>query len=70
MIKPKQVVKLLPTTFTADEVLLRKIDDEMGARRSHNRSGIIRALLEEGLHRAVIRRKAGKPVEVGKGGSE
>lgn len=70
MIKPKNVTKLLPTTFTADEALLKRLDDEMLVRRSRNRSGVIRALIEEGLHRAGVRRGKKLPVELGaKGGA-
>lgn len=67
MIKRTEVAKLLPTTFTSDEELLRKIDAEMTERGSHNRSAVIRALLAEGLLRAGLRRKAKKPVELGGG---
>ena len=65
MIKQKEVAKLTPTSFTADEGLLKRIDEEAWTRKIRSRSLMIRALVAEGLYRAAARRKAGKSVEIG-----
>jgi hypothetical protein len=42
------------------------IEAERRIRGLKSRTATIRALVDEALHRAAIRRKAGKPVEIGK----
>ena len=72
MIKGEAVVektKYKPTSFTADDALMERVDAEMGVRKLHNRSEALRALISEGLHRAAVRRKKGLSVEVGEKGA-
>ena len=56
---------LRPTSFTADAELLEAIEREMTARKSHNRSEVIRALIAEGVHRANRMRTKGTSPELG-----
>lgn len=64
MIKPKGTPKAVPTSFSADADLLKRLDDEMWTRRIRNRSEMIRKLIEEALYRAGRLRAQGKPVEL------
>jgi hypothetical protein len=44
----------------------KAIEAERRIRGLKSRSATIRALVDEALHRAAVRRKAGKTVEIGK----